>query len=662
MRPLIVLFLSIFLALGCSPSTGTGTTTGPGPPVTGGIGSQGGGSSVLSSLCSYLDRCPNDFFAFQAANQAECIQALDFLLTCRIDMEPDAWGVDQWTVTQVPVTVDSSQFAACAAWLNASSCNAWEDVNDGPCGVLGGSFNEDDGDNQPQPQLPGEGESCENTYSCQEGLHCIDFNDSVGYPTREETDLCRVCVSPSGLGEDCSVVYCQWDETAETICDPVEFVCVTAPSAGPCVSSACATDYYCVADTEAGTDMCVRRGVQGQECAESALWCDEGLHCSRGLGTCELPEADGASCQQHASCVSGFCNRDLLDTSDIKGVCDSGGHEGFACATNNGCRGNNCESSLLVCIDRRADGDPCYKDYQCLTGHCDTARNVCGGQGGGAACQSDVDCSNGPCDTNTFLCGKPDGGSCSNDSDCQSGACPSGSCVTRAELGGSCNSDDQCFSDRCWGSICRVACYDTDECAAGEWCDWDARACLPLAEDGTNCRDDESCKNGWCSSSDQCGTKPDIGDACSNEDCYPWGQCKGGICVAQPGPGEVCEGYDACLAPYACIDGTCTRMGLQCRAASLGERCTFFVACEDSLWCDPLQSFRCAQRAPTGGSCILDWACVQGNECDGGKCVPVPLLKADFEPCEYSQECVNDYCDDGICQPPGGVQCVMPQQ
>ncbi len=643
------------LAPACSDAASQGSSTSRPAAV-----SISGGSAVLGAMCDYLARCPSDDFAISTANRGECIQTLDFLLTCRIDSTRDEYGQDEWTVTHIDVQADASALAACEAWLAASSCDAWASVNEGPCGVLGGSFGDgDDDDDHAQPPPPGEGESCERNYSCADGLVCVDYNGSPGYPTADERDLCRVCLRHGDLGEDCSVVSCRWDDEVQNICDPDTRKCVAAPSSGPCFNQACATGFYCESDTS----TCVPRGSVGQECKESGLWCAQGLHCSRETGDCELPEADGASCHADSDCASGFCNGELLDANANEGLCDSGGHEGAPCASNKGCRTHNCEGSLLICIDERPDGAPCHKDFQCTTGYCDSLSATCGKRAGGRPCAADTDCRGGYCDPGALVCGYPDGHTCSDDDQCRGGGCSySHGCVTRSQIGGPCSSDDQCLSGRCWGGTCRQACSDTSECAPGQWCDdWDARACLPLREDGESCDEGgDACKSGFCSSAGQCGPKPQIGDPCAGDDCYPWGQCKGGVCVAQPGPGQACEGYDACIPPYACLDGRCTRMSFECGATTVGAPCTFFIACGAGLYCDPFNGFRCAQRKPEGSECLLDWECAKGTTCEGGTCVAIPPLKAQGEPCEDSDECQSDYCHD-VCQPVGGGPlCEMP--
>lgn len=646
--------LGILALAGCS-DAGTGTTFGG--TGGGGIGISGG-SSTLGAMCDYFARCPQEEFAFQVTSQAECTAALDFLLTCRIESEPDEYGIDQWSVSQVDVKVDPATLAACEAWLRAADCDAWRRVNEGPCGALGGSLGDDDDDDTYVPPPPaGEGESCQHSYSCQEGLLCVDFNGFEGYPSEEEQDLCRVCVEPGEPGDDCAVVACRWDEEVQARCDQATRRCVAAPTSGPCLDGYCANGFFCDAESE----TCMPRGAEGQECAEAKIYCAEGLHCSRGLGTCQPPEPDGSPCGQDKTCASEFCNGDLKDEDGNHGICDPGGFEGAPCDSDSGCRERNCEHSLKICIELRPDGAPCYKDFQCTSGFCDPLEQACGRRVGGQPCEVDQDCAGGHCDPGTSKCGLPDGADCWDPEDCQGGACESGECVTQSELGGPCNRDEECVSDRCWGGECKKACYTQDECDPGQWCDdWNARACLPLRDEGEYCEEPEACKSGWCSSSGQCGTKPGFGDPCEGDDCYPWGQCREGVCAAQPGPGQACQGYDACIPPYACIDGTCTRMSLQCRPAQKGELCTFFVACAEGLWCDVFNGFRCAPRAGVGDPCTLDWQCPTGTECSG-TCVSVPKLKPPGEPCESDRECQSDYCSDSVCQAGyDAPECVMP--
>jgi hypothetical protein len=626
--------------------------------------------ALLGALCDYVARCPDDAIPIDTRDRDACIQAVQFFATCQLDFSPDEYGIEQPSLIVRELAADRDALDSCQRWLEASECLDWERITDGPCSALWQSLGEslgegdddDSADEQQVQRLAAEGESCERDYRCTEGLFCIDFNGSPGYPSTEETDLCPVCVGPAERGEDCNAVYCRYDDDVQLACDPETKRCIDLPTSGPCIDRRCAPGFYC----DAERDSCLPFGTLGQECKVSEIPCGEGLHCSIESGNCTGPEPDGAACRTRSDdyCVSGFCNSELYDGRNDLGRCGQGGLEGDTCSDNGGCRGDNCDRTLQICIDLRPDGQPCFHDYQCSRRYCDTLTQQCGRRANGQPCADDSDCQRRNCDLESGLCGLPDGQQCNRDEDCQGGTCARDGCVTRQPVNGSCSRDEECISDRCWNDTCVSRCTDDAACGPDAWCEDRTRnICLPLRDDGESCGDAENaCRSGWCSTDGVCGKKPRIGDRCSGMlDCAPFGQCQNNVCVAKAGPGEPCQGYDGCIAPYVCLEGSCQKMSLQCRPAARGEQCTYFAVCEPSLFCSPFSGFTCEPRVAEGERCMLDWQCLRGLECDRGVCTPATLLKEDGQACEDSDECKSDNCDNGLCAPAGGMErCVMP--
>ena len=122
---------------------------------------------------------------------------------------------------------------------------------------------------------PGVGDHCEAWLKCAEGLAC--FGDT--------------CTIPPGLGEPClaseGFYYC-----GEGTCDLEAMVCVTPAGLGEdCTDIDCGADYLC----DSVTNLCAAPPSDGQPCLNET-YCAEGLVCDSKAQLCVVPPGDGQPC------------------------------------------------------------------------------------------------------------------------------------------------------------------------------------------------------------------------------------------------------------------------------------------------------------------------------------------------------------------------------
>ncbi|MGE0789465.1 MAG: hypothetical protein AB7S26_27570, partial [Sandaracinaceae bacterium] len=263
--------------------------------------------------------------------------------------------------------------------------------------------------------------------------------------------------------------------------------------------------------------VCAPRAAEGEPCRQLTRDCPDDLYCGLGADgsrVCLQLSDVGGECDSDAQCASGFCDGTVPSPRGY-GTCGMGGREGDACASA-GCRAElYCDGA--VCRPRVDNGEPCTDDEQCR---------------------------NRSCSIEMGRCGSPDGEGCSSGSQCASGGCNGGVCGP-PQPGGDC--------------------YTDDECVATERCRDDLGRCAPPGGDGAECRRDEECTSGYCTSDDRCGSPPQSGASCSDlSDCDPRQHCAGGTCVDRARPGEACGALDSCLEPFLCQEGTCQLINLAC--------------------------------------------------------------------------------------------------
>lgn len=183
----------------------------------------------------------------------------------------------------------------------------------------------------------------------------------------------------------------------------------------------------------------------------------------------------------------------------------------------------------------RADGKACGQSTQCASGYCQPNSVTCGTceehQPAGAACKFISDCKSGlTCLASNAHCGQPEpaGASCKFSTDCALGlVCTSaGKCGKPGQAGASCTTLTDC--DVMQGLACNAqkACAPAGFAKAGEACGL-VNGSFVACEGGAYCPIPQGQTQGSCKA-----PAPD-GAACS---------------LAQGPP---------CLAPAACINGTC---------------------------------------------------------------------------------------------------------
>ena len=158
-------------------------------------------------------------------------------------------------------------------------------------------------------------------------------------------------------------------------------------------------------------------------------------------------------------------------------------------------------------------------------------------------CSDDNDCTDDVCDPETGDCSnpeKPDG------AECEGGQCKAGQCVGLCE-GVDCWDDNPCTSDACdpkTGSCPHTPLEDGTPCKVGSdpgRCE--NGVCWGLC-DFVVCDDKKVCTTDRCDRTNgRCiHTDKSDGTAC------PGGQCRGGVCTAEPGP---CDGVQVDLSTSA---------------------------------------------------------------------------------------------------------------
>ena len=586
---------------------------------------------VLAQMCDYMERCPSDHYAIAYRSRGECVDILDFVLTCRVTEEGDD-DTQTYSVEDMPVTVSDAQRQACVEWLNNVDCAGTLGGDDNPCNFLGAAFDDDDDDDERGALR---GQSCERD-NCIDGLECIDSAQST-----EEIDYCRICVAPGGPG-------------------------------APCIEPSRPCEEGLTCNWEIG--LCDYPLEEGEDCSSGTRPCREGTFCTYDTRICTALYADGMSClyedrPSDQFCASGFCNANT-------GECDGAGLEGDSCGDDADCRSGqllSCEAGK--CEGPRPAGAACTEDAQCANRQCDADSGKCG-LPDGSECRDDTECQSQFCSRRDFP-----------------GTCEPPRALGESCDGGGCGENVCSYDSNHNFQSCMLACTEQADCPAEHRCD--GYACQPIQPDGGPCRDGEDCLSGWCSDiTETCGQKPAIGDPCTGYgECYPRGYCSNGVCTARSGPGEACASLDSCLEPYLCLDGKCELMSLSCQPAAPGEMCTWLRVCDETAYCDPLDGFTCKRKVDSGASCqrseecLGDLVCVYGPE--GGTCAAPGSagddcttlacgpdlycdrstricgeLKDPGEPCSDEDECKGEaYCDGQVCQLDNPEpECVLPEE
>lgn len=178
--------------------------------------------------------------------------------------------------------------------------------------------------------LPGEGESCDESPRCAQGLACRwadDYGSSRCVALGEAGDDCQdrpcgdglwcdgdVCRPPGELGESCDSFNCR----EGLVCDPdLGYRCSEPPGVGAtCDQGVCADGTWCDFNTDPTTPTCVAAAANGEACTGHPR-CTSG-YCPAGYCVAR-PEA-GEDCSELFICASGLaCDGSICRVSASAG-------------------------------------------------------------------------------------------------------------------------------------------------------------------------------------------------------------------------------------------------------------------------------------------------------------------------------------------------------
>ncbi len=400
---------------------------------------------------------------------------------------------------------------------------------------------------------------CDAGYECEAASDCADkicSEDGLCVLGTCDDDVQNGNEGDIDCGGNCPV-RCQTGQRCLQGSDCEEGVCAAEPP------------HLCLEPTcEDG----VRNGGEvGEDCAGTCeARCPAGQPC--GDASDCLPDH---SCNNYGLCEAPNCGDGLLgpDETDI----DCGGPEcGATCKVDEACLvdgdcvpiiSNKCGPTGLcleaACGDLAKNGSEtdvdCGGDVAFCAARCDS----------GAACAVPSDCTSGVCTDR--VCALPtcdDGVTNGGESAEDCGAV----CVAEGRLcatGADCGSDDDCATGWCDDGACAVRSC-TDGIANGAEGDVDCGAiCIgatasPLCLEGSTCRLDADCADGWCHPQSSLCVVPTCGDSalnqgetdvdCGGEHCAHPDDClhssRSAYCLT-------CSGGKACQTDTDCLSLTC---------------------------------------------------------------------------------------------------------
>jgi len=402
------------------------------------------------------------------------------------------------------------------------------------------------------------------------------------------------------------------DGHPEGILDGVSEASSGDPGAGPDADS---TEAACQEDRDC-------EGSEPPQCQE--------YYCNQRSGRCELrPAGNGTPC--------------LLDACHFNTVCTDGVCSGTprVCDDANPCTDDSCDPAQGCVFQNNEaacdDGNWCTVGDRCEGGVC---KGIVA-----CECQNDADCAgfeDGNRCNGTLVC---EGGTCvvdpasivfcdpSADTQCRKAQCipETGACeLLPVQDGTPCDDQNLCtYGDACVAGVCirgsDVVCNDhnpctNDSCVAEVGCVFvfNTAPC----DDGNPCTTGDTCWGGSCSPG--APVVCDDQNPCTDDSCDP----QAGGCAHVPNQSS-CDDNNPCTTQDVCADGVCRGVPKDCED---GNPCT-----DDS--CD-MTTGNC-DHVPTneGESCSDGDLCTLGDVCSGGKCVGVPRVCTDGNPC------TDDSCD-----------------
>lgn len=467
------------------------------------------------------------------------------------------------------------------------------------------------------------------------------------------------------------------DEAGECVGTPKQSL--QACGAGGAECRVCLPDQLCT------TGRCVRNPDAGVTPADGGVGPPPGdggpgLDAGSGGGCGGQGQlcCSGISCALPLTCQRGFCAAPLAQDGGSCGAASEPCCQGTTCtAADTTCQQGRCVTSHDAGVARKAAGEACQADGECLDGTClqvGFAGGYCTrGCASATDCLAQSQCGRNPsgvgpatvCLRQCSLPGQAPGG-CRSGYVCEANAGTSGvpvcfpGCTSNTTCGAAPTCDSRGF---CCGASGFVCC-EGSTCAAGNTCSSGtcrAAACGSLGQacctSGTPCQGQAICLGNQCQA---CGG--DGQPCCANAVCSS-GTCQAGTCqaVTQGAVGTPCTDYSQCTG-NTCIQetsglfpgGYCTQ---DCSSATCpgGASCTPYLAsgslcgahcvfdggvggCRAGYVCE-----RIVPAAPTQGvcasACTSSAQCPGGITCQGGFCCGAPGFKC----------CAGNACATGTC-------------
>ncbi len=444
LKPILMAAALCALAFACSADAPPGDGGPPAPDAgrDGGVGSLDGGAQVdggpglpLESACAVLNERACAYLQRCGLLDADEDAARD----CEVFLTVTRCGPTRWPARVMAGTLSyhpSAAFACAQAW-DEHACADWqalplicEDVTT-PAASLGGqcygSLRQEcaqgvcTGGTCPRVcrARGGEGELCEDSPDCRDGLYCQRTGNVLG-----------VCAAFGAVGDSCAA---ERPCAAASFCNALNRCELRVPLGAACSSGTCAQDAYCAVEGPyAGT--CVARSAQGGPCGRDEA-CRQDLLCTQA-GTCQPRDllAGGVTCEARQSCVAGLT---CVGTGGQGlGQCQPGRERGATCDVALDCAepltcvlgmdGGTCEPRLAVDAPCTSARD-CGALAACVQGVCTRLPHP------GERCPDRL-CLYGACDTETdggTVCRGPGGPNavCADHEDCASLRCASGRCL-----------------------------------------------------------------------------------------------------------------------------------------------------------------------------------------------------------------------------------------
>lgn len=189
---------------------------------------------------------------------------------------------------------------------------------------------------------------------------CTDLDAADNIET-----VCKgVFVGTVPLGGDCSISNeCQQDGTQDITCDAGVCTVVDYSSNSdyahaklgePCSST-------CESDSRNSTS-CGTYATNSNSSVKATCWVNEGLVCGSSFTCVAVPNL-GQDCSGSSFCSSGaYCSNSVCVAQIATGSCS---YSSKACASS-----SYCDYDTNQCTPKKAKGDPCNSDEECVGGDC----------------------------------------------------------------------------------------------------------------------------------------------------------------------------------------------------------------------------------------------------------------------------------------------------